>query len=62
MGMFCLTAGGRKAVKAVFQKMGGLAWGHSVFELLRALSQRVEVSGELLDCARTLDRYYIYPR
>ncbi|ACX51666.1 HEPN domain protein [Ammonifex degensii KC4] len=51
-----------KAVKAVFQKLGGLAWGHSVFELLRALQTKVKVGEEILDCARTLDKFYVPAR
>jgi len=30
----------QKAVKAVFQKMGAEAWGHSVSDLLLELSER----------------------
>ncbi|MGO0122917.1 HEPN domain-containing protein [Desulfothermobacter acidiphilus] len=59
---FAAQQAAEKAVKAAFQKLGGLAWGHSVFELLRALQTKVEVEEELLDCARTLDRFYIPAR
>lgn len=51
-----------KAVKAVFQKMGAEAWGHSVYDLLQALRERVEVEEELLDHALELDKAYIPTR
>jgi HEPN domain-containing protein len=51
-----------KAVKAVFQKMGAEAWGHSVSDLLRELSKRCEVSKELIDGALELDKAYIPAR
>ena len=59
---FASQQAAEKATKAVFQKLGGTAWGHSVYELLRLLSQRVVVPEELFDCARTLDRFYIPAR
>ncbi len=48
-----------KAVKAVFQKMGAEAWGHSVSDLLQELSKKHEVSKELLNGALELDKAYI---
>jgi HEPN domain-containing protein len=51
-----------KAVKAVFQKMGAEAWGHSVSDLLQELSKRHDVSGELIDGALELDKAYIPAR
>ena len=51
-----------KAVKAVFQKLNAVAWGHSVFDLMRILSIRVVVNERLLDCARSLDKYYVPTR
>jgi len=51
-----------KAVKAVFQKMGAEAWGHSVADLLKALSERHEVSEELINVALELDKAYIPTR
>ena len=51
-----------KALKAVFQKLGGEVWGHSIVDLLRMLQERVEVPGELQDSALNLDRYYIPSR
>ena len=51
-----------KAVKAVFQKLNAVAWGHSVFDLMRTLSRRVAVDEKDLNCARSLDKYYILAR
>lgn len=51
-----------KAVKAVFQKMAAEAWGHSVADLLRALSQRHSVPEELVEGGLELDKAYIPAR
>lgn len=50
-----------KAVKALLHGLGRGAWGHSVLELLQALSDRYRVS-HVLSCARELDRHYIPAR
>ncbi|MEM3547275.1 MAG: HEPN domain-containing protein [Candidatus Bathyarchaeia archaeon] len=59
---FSAQQSAEKAVKAVLQKLGAEAWGHSVFDLLSSLSGRVEVNGELLDYALELDKVYIPAR
>ncbi len=51
-----------KAVKAVFQRMGAQAWGHSVADLLEELSSHFEIPEELLDFALELDKAYIPTR
>jgi len=51
-----------KAVKAVFQKMGAEAWGHSVADLLRELSDKHLFPPELMDAALELDKAYIPAR
>ncbi|RLA82579.1 MAG: DNA-binding protein, partial [Deltaproteobacteria bacterium] len=51
-----------KAVKAVFQKMGAEAWGHSVADLLQELSRRHPVPEELINGALELDKAYIPAR
>ena len=51
-----------KAVKAVFQKLGGDAWGHSVVDLFNGLKSRIDVPTDLFDRGRVLDRYYIQSR
>ena len=50
------------AVKAVFQKMGAEAWGHSVSDLLLELSKRHPVPEELIEGALELDKAYIPTR
>lgn len=59
---FASQQAAEKAVKAVFQKMGAVAWGHSLLELLRLLIGKAAVTEELFDCARVLDRFYIPAR
>jgi HEPN domain-containing protein len=51
-----------KAIKAVFQRMGAEAWGHSVADLLKELAKKYDVSGDLLDKALELDKAYIPTR
>ncbi len=51
-----------KAAKAVFQKMGGEAWGRSVSDLLQALAEEHEVPEDLIDAALELDKAYIPTR
>lgn len=60
---FSARQSAEKVVKAVFQKLGAEAWGLSVFDLLSSLSDKFEVSSELLDYALELDKAYLtrYP-
>jgi HEPN domain-containing protein len=51
-----------KAIKAVYQKLGGEAWGHGLMELLEGLRDRVPAPEEVVDCARFLDRFYVPTR
>lgn len=51
-----------KAAKAVFQKLGAEAWGHSVADLLKELSQKQSVPGDLMNGALELDKAYIPAR
>jgi len=51
-----------KAVKAVFQRMGAEAWGHSVADLLKELSKRQQVDEGLINGALELDKAYIPAR
>jgi HEPN domain-containing protein len=51
-----------KAAKAVVQKMGGEAWGHSVSDLLQVLAEHHEVPDDLIDAALELDKAYIPSR
>jgi HEPN domain-containing protein len=54
---FAAQQGAEKAVKAVFQRMGAVAWGHSVAGLLEELSQSFPVPEALLDAASELTAY-----
>lgn len=56
---FSAQQAAKKAVKAVFQKMGAEAWGHSVADLLQELSKRQDVPESLIDGALELDKAYI---
>jgi HEPN domain-containing protein len=51
-----------KAIKALFQKFGADAWGHSVRMLLLNLPESVRPASELIDRAKELDRHYITSR
>ena len=59
---FAAQQAAEKVIKAVFQKLGGDAWGHSVTDLLRALPSSLTVETGLLNAARELDRHYIPAR
>lgn len=59
---FSAQQAAEKAVKAVVQRLGGEAWGHSVADLLQALAERHDVSEDLLDGALELDKSYIPTR
>jgi len=51
-----------KAVKAVFQRMGAEAWGHSVADLLKELSKRHQIPDEFMNGGLELDKAYIPTR
>jgi HEPN domain-containing protein len=59
---FSAQQSAEKSVKAVFQKMHGEAWGHSVADLLKELSKSYKVSEALIDKALELDKAYIPTR
>jgi HEPN domain-containing protein len=61
---FAAQQGAEKAVKALYLSLHGDPWGHSLLVLLQSLPATVSppVTGELLDSARVLDRYYIQAR
>jgi HEPN domain-containing protein len=51
------------AIKAVYQKHGAVAWGHSVLDLLDGLrAAGREIPSDLFRIARGLDRLYIPAR
>lgn len=59
---FIAQQAAEKAVKAMYQRLGGSAMGHGIRPLLRGLSDRVPVPGEILKAAKKLDSYYIPTR
>jgi len=59
---FLAQQAAEKALKAVYQKAGGVAWGHSVADLLQGLLQKYAVPESLEKAARGLDRWYVQAR
>jgi HEPN domain-containing protein len=59
---FSAQQAAEKATKAVFQRIGADAWGHSVADLLEELRRTIPVSDVLLDAGKDLDRAYIAAR
>ncbi|MDQ7844825.1 MAG: HEPN domain-containing protein [Armatimonadota bacterium] len=59
---FSAQQAAEKAVKAVFQKLGAEAWGHSVADLLTELKARRSVPDALIEKALELDKAYIPTR
>ncbi len=59
---FSAQQAAEKAVKAVFQKMGAEAWGHSVSDLLTELSKHQSLSEDLINASLELDKAYIPTR
>lgn len=59
---FVCQQAAEKGVKAVYQKFGGEAWGHSLVNLLSGLQEKVAIDDAVLAAGRMLDRYYIPAR
>ena len=59
---FSAQQAAEKAVKAIFLHLHGEGWGHSVFGLLKNISDKVTVSPEMLESAKILDKHYIPTR
>lgn len=60
----CFTSqqSAEKAVKALALKSGFNIWGHSLTEMFKILSQKIEVEKQIIDKAKLLDMYYIPAR
>jgi HEPN domain-containing protein len=60
----CFTSqqSAEKVIKGLALKLGLTIWGHSLTEILRILSERIEIPERLKDEAKLLDLYYIPPR
>lgn len=59
---FAAQQGAEKALKAVFRRIGGEAWGHSVTGLLNALPRSVAFESDLATAAMDLDKHFIAAR
>ena len=59
---FSAQQAAEKAAKAVLQKLGAEAWGHSVADLLRELGRTRPVPEGIIDGALELDKAYIPAR
>ncbi|MHC4181351.1 MAG: HEPN domain-containing protein [Planctomycetota bacterium] len=59
---FAAQQAAEKAVKALFQHLGMEAWGHTLTVLVGNLGAHLAVPGELVDCAKVLDKHYIPTR
>jgi HEPN domain-containing protein len=59
---FAAQQAAEKAVKAVFQSLGGEARGHSVTHLLAALPPPARPDEALVELAKELDKHYVVPR
>ena len=59
---FSAQQAAEKALKALYQHLNADAWGHSVKHLLEGVSSEINITDELIDCGRILDRFYIPTR
>ena len=59
---FIAQQASEKALKAVYQRFGEEAWGHSLIDLLDGLREKTEVSSDIRKRAMRLDGYYILSR
>ena len=59
---FIAQQSAEKAVKAVLQRWGAEAWGHSLMGLLKAVADRATVPDTVLQAGKLLDRYYVPAR
>ena len=59
---FTCQQAAEKAVKALYQRLHAIAWGHAVSRLLNELPDEMKPAPELIEAAIYLDRYYIPTR
>ena len=59
---FAAQQSAEKAVKAVIEKVGGIAQGYSIAALLETLPESLPSGQQLLDAAKVLDKHYIPAR
>lgn len=60
----CFTShqASKKVLKAVAMKLGFDIWGRSLTEILRIISQKIQVPEQIVENAKQLDLYYIPTR
>jgi HEPN domain-containing protein len=59
---FAAQQAAEKAIKALFQKLGMDAWGHTLTVLIGNLPSTIQPPTELINYARILDKHYIPTR
>lgn len=59
---FAAQQAAEKAVKAVFQKLGMEAWGHTLTALIGNFPSSIQTPSHLIDYAKMLDKHYIPTR
>jgi len=59
---FATHQAAEKAVKAVFQKAGMDAWGHTLTALIGRLPQIKSAADNIVNCSKILDKHYIPTR
>jgi HEPN domain-containing protein len=59
---FAAQQAAEEAIKALFQKLGMDAWGHTLTVLIGNLPSTIQPPTELIDYARILDKHYIPTR
>ncbi len=59
---FAAQQAAEMAAKGLHMKLGQIAWGHSLVDLLEALPQDARPKGDLLEKIKVLDKYYIPTR
>ena len=59
---FAAHQAGDKVLKAVFQKLGMDAWGHTLTALIGNLPAPIQPTEDLVICAKVLDKHYIPTR
>lgn len=60
----CFTShqSAEKVIKGLALNLGLTGWAHSLIEILRIVSERIEIPEQLKNEAKLLDLYYIPPR
>ena len=59
---FTCQQAAEKGVKALYQRLHAVAWGHAISRLLNELPDEMRPDQELVEAGVRLDRYYIQPR